>query len=63
MLRDKLQEGYTCYTVPCMATKCVAALRQSLRKVERDSTSCNASRNAGNLRRNKIARRVGRQVA
>ena len=28
-----------------MAKKCVAALRQSLRKVEPDSTSCNASCN------------------
>ena len=39
ILRDKLQEG--CYTVQWLKN----SLRQSLRKVEPDSTSCNASCN------------------
>ena len=57
-----------------MSKKCVAALRQSFRKVKPDSTSCNASCNKNIaclyhceacyiLCRNKIARRVPRQVA
>ena len=42
ILQDKLQEGL----LHCaLAKTCSAALRQSLRKVEPDSTSCNASCN------------------
>ena len=41
ILRNKLQEDVTL----CNVQKCVAALRQSLRKVEPDSTSCSSSFN------------------